>query len=84
MKQKLWKVTVKHEFVVAAKDEDAAVQNTIRDKLVTSAKEEPTFAADEILGAEDLPDGYDETCIPWGDDTEEATIGEILSEGGQR
>ena len=78
MKSKLWKVTVKFEFVVAAKDEESAIRNAIADKLVGPSKEEPVYAADSLESLDDLPDGYDGESIPWGDDVEDAPIREIL------
>ena len=78
MKHKLWKVTARFEFVVAAKNEWSAIQNAIADKLVGPSKEEPVYSADRLESLDDLPDGYDGECIPWGDDVEDAPIREIL------
>lgn len=84
MKHRLWKVTARFEFVVAAKDGESAIQNAIADKLVGPSKEEPVYAADSLESLDDLPEGYDGESIPWGDDVEDAPIREILEDENER
>lgn len=87
MKQKLFKVRVSYEYVVLAEDYEDACNVAHKAHKNENAGEEPRFKPDDIYSLDDLPDGYNGSCIPWdkedaplpwGESDDSRTIQEIL------
>jgi hypothetical protein len=80
---KLYKVRITFETVIRAESPgDAAdkAERVIRDNDDPHSEIE----SDEIRSMDDLPEGWDAKCRPWGErDPYDRTIGEILGQNDQ-
>jgi len=77
---KLYKVHLEYETVIRAKSPEAAereAQYAMRHEI----DDEPSMVfSDEITKLEDLPQGWNAGCRPWGErDPSDRTIGQIIS-----
>jgi hypothetical protein len=77
---KLYKVHLEYETVIRAESPEAAereAQYAMRHEI----DDEPSMVfSDEITKLEDLPQGWNAGCRPWGKrDPHDRTIGQILS-----
>jgi hypothetical protein len=75
---RLYKVRVEFETVILANSQKEAEQMS---EYVIRRGDDPPERVDleEITSSEDLPEGWDENCRPWGiRDSMDRTIGQIL------
>lgn len=82
---KLFKVKIQFESVIAAENDSdvlSIIEKNLREHDVAGHGgflDSPNLVITDVLSVNDLPDGWDGDCIPWGDLNEDETIDEILS-----
>jgi len=78
--KKLYKVHITYETVILEESQEMAEKAAAYIIRHESDDEPAIVVAEEITKPEDLPDGWNPQCYPWGNgDTGTRTIGEIIS-----
>jgi hypothetical protein len=78
--KKLYRVTIEQDVVVAANTPHDAV-DWVRQHHAQIDDEASYAAATQIDSVDDLPEGYNGACLPWGDD-DDRPISAYFKQGG--
>lgn len=76
---KIYKVRVEFETVIAAPNADCAAGDDDIMEALHDCVHRLNQTATEIKTKDDLPDHWDESCLPYGERFEDATIGDYLN-----
>lgn len=80
---RIYKIRTLLETVVASDDDEWVLRDLVRDewflKSIDDSLQEKTTQITRIYGAEDLPEGWNLDCTPYGDNAMAESCAEILS-----